>query len=227
VPVFCVQVGMLAFSLLFLAKLRNTLDYFIQSQNEKDYTQSNRIILLLYRISFGYQKMATVWMISLFPVLLIVQFILILFGQKPDSFIRVFIETSSFNYSKIPAPSPQIVSGDGHYLCTVSVKGHKNIVKPLRAGIRHGERITVNRQLLIANAFENVIEERVPKCHKVIRNFYDKYGYPISKHINTKWSADFVYILMKPLEWFFLFVLYTVDKNPENRIHIQYSELRK
>ena len=81
------------------------------------------------------------------------------------------METSSFNYSKIPAPSPQIVSGDGHYLCTVSVKGHKNIVKPLRAGIRHGERITVNRQLLIANAFENVIEERVPKCHKVIRNF--------------------------------------------------------
>ena len=227
IPVFCIQVGMLAFSLLFLAKLRNTLGYFIQSQNEKDYTQSNRIILLLYRISFGYQKMATVWMISLFPVLLIVQFILILFGQKPDSFIRVFMETSSFNYSKIPAPSPQIVSGDGHYLCTVSVKGHKNIVKPLRAGIRHGERITVNRQLLIANAFENVIEERVPKCHKVIRNFYDKYGYPISKHINTKWSADFVYILMKPLEWFFLFVLYTVDKNPENRIHIQYSELRK
>ena len=73
---------MLAFSLLFLAKLRNTLDYFIQSQHEKDYTQSNRIILLLYRISFGYQKMATVWMISLFPVLLIVQFILILFGQN-------------------------------------------------------------------------------------------------------------------------------------------------
>ena len=35
------------------------------------------------------------------------------------------METSSFNYSKIPAPSPQIVSGDGHYLCTVSVKGHK------------------------------------------------------------------------------------------------------
>ena len=147
------------------------------------------------------------------------------------------METSSFNYSKIPAPSPQIVSGDGHYLCTVSVKGHKNIVKPLRAGIRHGERITVNRQLLIANAFENVIEDRVPKCHKVIRNFYDKYGYPISKHINTKWSADFVYILMKPLEWFFLFVLYTVDKtlriefifnivNYENKSKSPHSKMR-
>ncbi|XKK24877.1 hypothetical protein HFP65_27490 [Bacillus sp. CB62A.1] len=113
IPVFCIQVGMLAFSLLFLAKLRNTLGYFIQSQNEKDYTQSNRIILLLYRISFGYQKMATVWMISLFPVLLIVQFILILFGQKPDSFIRVFMETSSFNYSKIPAQVLKLSPGMG------------------------------------------------------------------------------------------------------------------
>ncbi|KOA19706.1 hypothetical protein CLHOM_17950 [Clostridium homopropionicum DSM 5847] len=32
---------------------------------------------------------------------------------------------------------------------------------------------------------------------------------------------------MKPLEWFFLFILYIVDHNPENRINIQYSELRK
>jgi hypothetical protein len=32
--------------------------------------------------------------------------------------------------------------------------------------------------------------------------------------------------LMKPLEWFFLLVLYTVDAKPENRIHMQYSELR-
>ena len=56
---------------------------------------------------------------------------------------------------------------------------------------------------------------------------HDQYGYPISRHINSKWSADVVYLVMKPLEWFFLVVLYTVDKNPENRIHVQYSELRK
>ncbi|WP_314110246.1 DUF6688 family protein [Bacillus pseudomycoides] len=186
--------------------------------------------MLLYYLSFGYEKMSRIWLISLFPLLLIVQIILVLFGQRPDSFIRVFFDTSSYNYSKIVTPDPKVLLGSapkGHYLCTVSIKGHKKIVKPLRAGIRHGERITVNRQLLIANAFENVIEERAPKCHKIIRDFYDKYGYPISKHINTKWSADFIYIIMKPLEWFFLLVLYIVDKNPENRIHSQYSELRK
>jgi hypothetical protein len=56
---------------------------------------------------------------------------------------------------------------------------------------------------------------------------YDKYGYPLSKHIQSKWSADIVYLVMKPLEWMFLFVLYIVDQKPENRIHIQYSELTK
>lgn len=225
--VLCMQGSAISISLLFISKLKDSLSYFLQCQRNRDSKPNNKFMKLLYRISFAYEKMSRMWMISLFPILLIVQFILVLFGQRPDSFIRVFLETSSFNYSKIAAPSPEILSGDGHYLCTVSVKGHKKIVKPLRAGIRYGERITVNRQLLIANAFENIIEERAPKCHKVIRDFYDKYGYPISKHINSKWSADFIYMIMKPLEWFFLLVLYTVDKNPENRIHIQYSELRK
>lgn len=79
-------------------------------------------------------------------------FQLILIGQRPDSFIRVFLDTSSFIYSNIPAPKPEIVEGDGHYLCTVSAKGHKRLVKPIRAGIREGQIIPVNRQLLIANA---------------------------------------------------------------------------
>ena len=55
------------------------------------------------------------------------------------------------------------------------------MVKPLRYGIRHGYKIMVNRQLLIANAFENILEQYTPKLHKIIRNFYDKYGYPLSK----------------------------------------------
>jgi len=36
-----------------------------------------------------------------------------------------------------------------------------------------------------------------------------------------------VYVAMKPLEWFFLLVLYTVDARPENRIHVQYSGFGK
>ncbi|MGG7176401.1 DUF6688 family protein [Clostridium paraputrificum] len=45
--------------------------------------------------------------------------------------------------------------------------------------------------------------------------------------ILSSWSADLVYILMKPLEWIFKLGLYTVDRKLENGINIQYSELRK
>ena len=54
------------------------------------------------------------------------------------------------------------------------------------------------------------------------KNIYDKYGYPLSKHINTAFQADITYILMKPLEWIFLLVLYIFDEKPENRIATQY-----
>lgn len=171
--------------------------------------------------------MSKLWAISLFPVLIIIQVIVVLFGQRPDSFIRMFLESCSFHYSNIPEPIPEIVSGDGHYLCTVAASGHQKLVRPLRAGIRRRGKIPVNRQLLIANAFESILEQYTPTFHKAIRSFYDRYVYPISRHINTKCSADIIYLIMKPLEWLFLVVLYTVDKKLENRIHIQYSELRK
>ena len=225
--VLLLQISFLSLFFLYIARLKDSLNHFLDSQNEKETEYNNKFMLFLYRKSNNYQKMSKLWAICLFPVLVIIQLILVLFGQRPDSFIRVFLETSSFNYSNIPAPKPEIVEGDGHYLCTVSAKGHKKLVKPIRAGIRRGLRIPVNRQLLIANAFENILEQYMPTFHKVIRNFYDRYGYPISRHINSKWSADIIYLLMKPLEWFFLVVLYTVDKKPENRIHMQYSELRK
>ena len=225
--VLLLQISFVSLFFLYIARLKDSLNHFLVSQNEKEVEYSNKFMLFLYKISSNYQQMSKIWAICLFPILVIIQLILVLFGQRPDSFIRVFLETSSFNYSNIPAPKPEIVQADGHYLCTVSAKGHEKLVKPIRAGIRGGLRIPVNRQLLIANAFENILEQYMPAFHKVIRNFYDRYGYPISRHINSKWSADVMYLIMKPLEWFFLVVLYTVDKKPENRIHMQYSELRK
>ena len=151
------------------------------------------------------------------------QLILVVFGQQPDSFIKVFVETSDWTFSKLQAPPPIYVpSTGGHYLCTVALKGHSTLVKPVRYGLRQNKVITVNRQLLVANAFENILEEYTPQLHKVIRGFYDKFGLPISKYINSALTADFIYIFMKPLEWFFLICLYIVDKNPENRIAVQY-----
>lgn len=102
-------------------------------------------------------------------------------------------------FSKIP---PLRLDYDGHYLCTVAACGDKSVVKPLRAGKRRGRLIVVNRQLLVANAFEDLIAERTPRLYRFVRNVYDKIGLPISKHITTARSSNVVYFIMKPLEWF-------------------------
>lgn len=159
-------------------------------------------------------------LLLMLPLLGILICILILFGQRPDAIIRAWTETADWTLStKLPAPPMEY---DGHYLCTVAAGGHKKVVKPLRLGERHGHRIIVNRQLLVANAFEQLLEERMPVFHRHIRHFYDTYGLPVAKLIKTKLAADVVYIIMKPLEWFFLAVLYLFDTDPENRIALQY-----
>ena len=159
--------------------------------------------------------------ITLLPLLGFVMICLILFGRGPESIYKVWTETADWNLSQKVAPPNEFF--DQHYLCTVAAGGHPKIVQPQRLGTRGGRTIIVNRQLCIANAFEQVLEERVPRIHKSIRGFYDAYGYPISRHINSAWSADVVYILMKPLEWIFLIILYLTDVNPESRIAKQYE----
>ena len=164
------------------------------------------------------------WPIAAFllawPLLGIVIAILVLFGQQPDSLVKAWTETSDWNLSQ--QISPQNVFYDEHYLCTVAAGGHRRLVKPLRMGERRGHPVIVNRQLCIANAFEQVLEERLPRLHRPIRAFYDRYGFPLARHIHSPYAADAIYLLMKPLEWFFLAVLYAVDVKPENRIAVQY-----
>lgn len=77
---------------------------------------------------------------------------------------------------------------------------------------------------MIANAFEELIQDKSPRFHRWIRSNYDKYGYPLSKKINSKRGANLTYILMKPLEWIFLLVLYTFSAKPEAKINRQYAQ---
>ncbi|HJB94792.1 MAG TPA: hypothetical protein H9765_04105 [Candidatus Mediterraneibacter intestinigallinarum] len=169
-------------------------------------------------------RRSAVWPAAAFllmwPLLGIIICILLLFGQQPDSAIRAWTETSDWNLSLQTAP--QNIYYDEHYLCTVAAGGHRKVVKPIRMGVRHGHPVIVNRQLCVANAFEQILEERVPDLHRRIRNFYDRYGFPIAKLIRSPYAADVVYFIMKPLEWVFLLVIYATDVKPENRIAVQY-----
>lgn len=176
------------------------------------------------RLLYDSKNWPWISLLLMLPILCLCMVILYLFGQQPDSFVKAFTETSDWLLSE--RESPPKLPHTGHYLCTVSVQGHRKLVKPLRRGIRGGTTIWVNRQLLVANAFEQILEEQIPRTHRVIRSLYDRYGYPIAKHINTPLRADVVYILMKPLELFFLGVIYLLDARPESRIARQYLVIK-
>ncbi|MBK8444836.1 MAG: hypothetical protein IPL35_16145 [Sphingobacteriales bacterium] len=152
----------------------------------------------------------------MFPVFFMVTLILILFGQDSNSIIKVFTDTATWKLSQQTHP-PILEHTTGHYLCTVAAAGHPKIVKPIRFGQRNGKTIIVNRQLLIANAFEELIQDVSPKAHYFIRTCYDKYGYNLSKKINTVALSNTTYILMKPLEWVFLICLYLFCNKPEQK----------
>jgi len=159
--------------------------------------------------------------ILIIPLLLAVTVLLLLLGQDPDSMVKVFTETTTWRFSR--QMHPPVLDHRGHYLCTVAVSGNPKIVKPIRLGFRAGRTIVVNRQLLIANAFEEMIQDFSPAIHRVIRRNYDVYGYNLSRRINNEGMSNLTYLLMKPLEWFFLICLYLFTEKPEQRINRQYA----
>lgn len=170
---------------------------------------------------FTFTNRAVGWpILAAVPLLGVLVAVLVLFGQEPDAIIQAWTQTSDWTLSQQVAP--QDLPYDGHYLCTVAAGGHRRLVKPQRMGLRHGHRVLVNRQLCVANAFEQLLQERLPRLHRAVRYVYDRYGYPVAKHIRSAWTADAVWLLMKPLEWIFLAVLYLWDEKPENRIAVQY-----
>ncbi|MDE6834678.1 MAG: hypothetical protein K2J39_10615 [Ruminococcus sp.] len=214
------------FNLIIISARR--IHYHITEQvrlaNERETVFRTKFAEKLHKMMSTVSGMTKFSFMMILPIAIICEILYILFGQGADGFIKAFTMTADWTFStQIPPPPMEY---QGHYLCTVACSGHKKVVNPVRYGIRLNKKIVVNRQLLIANAFEDLIHERFPKSHRKIRNFYDKYGYPVSRHITTPIRADIVYIIMKPLEWLFLMVLYMFDTQPENRISIQYSEYK-
>jgi hypothetical protein len=190
-----------------------------EEASTKNYTNKSLNRLNIFLAS---RSQNPAWLVLLmFPVFFLVSLILMLFGQEPDALTKVFTDTTTWHFSQ--KTHPPILNHTGHYLCTVAASGSPKIVKPIRIGQRHGKPIIVNRQLLIANAFEEMIQDISPKIHHHIRKFYDQYGYNLSRKINTPFLANLTYILMKPLEWFFIVCLYLICPKPEQKIKKQYA----
>ncbi len=134
--------------------------------------------------------------------------------------VMAFTETCQHTFSRIPV---QMVPRDCHYLCTVAAQGHPWLVRPERMGVRNGQPIVVNRQLAVANAFEDLLHTRWPRFGRLARRTYDRLGLPVIRYIRASWMSDAVYLAMKPAEWIFYAVLLLLDPgDPEARIDRMY-----
>ncbi len=206
------------FAILLFIELRKQFYYYKEETNEDAIYDS--LILEKGQHFLNHKKLENpIIFLFLIPFIAIQQSILILFGQQTDSFIKAFTETATYTFSQY---SPPANPGTGHYLCTIAARGHRELVRPIRMGWRDNKKIYINRQLMIANAFEEWLEENSPSFHYYLRQFYNKIGIPLNNFVKNKWISNIIFIIMKPLEWFFLFWLYLVDKKPENRIQRQY-----
>ncbi|MCW3071415.1 MAG: hypothetical protein JWO44_1305 [Bacteroidetes bacterium] len=210
---------------LFILQLAQNHRQLLEYSKEMDPTSGGIIVRLAWKILQlnPFVKIPLLLILCL-PLMVLITAVLLLFGQKPDSIVRAFTDTYKHGFSQLDYMCDNVECG-GHFLCSVAANGHKGFVKPERYGERGGGKIICNRQLLVSNAFEELMEQRLPKIHKVIRHNYNKVGNLVHRHygiFNNKFVADAVYVLMKPLEWFFVLVLYTFDSKPENRIARQY-----
>lgn len=210
-PIFCLYFGI------------SMIWKIVREEKQTALTRSYRSPLLNKINHFLAAKLDyPIWaLLFLVPVFLLMTAILILLGQDGNSMSKVFTETTTWAFSQ--KTHPPILDHKGHYLCTVAAKGDPTIVKPLRLGRRHGNTIIVNRQLLVANAFEEILSDLSPRSHRYVRYLYDKYGYNLSLKINSVRASNLTYILMKPLEYIFLFFLYLFYVEPEKKIARQYT----
>ena len=217
--------GNLPIVLLFIFELIKNQEKIATYSKSFDFNSLNKVEKISWKIlnSKLIFKIPILLIICL-PILTLISSFLMLFCQKPDAIIRAFTDTYKQGFSQLDYMCENVKCGE-HFLCSVAANGHKGIVSPTRLGERGGNKIMYNRQLLIANAFEELIEDKLPQLHKFVRRNYNKVGNLIHRYysiFNIKLVADFVYILMKPLEWFFIVILYTFEQNPENRIAKQY-----
>lgn len=184
--------------ILILIKNQNLIIEYLRNENNIPKNIFEKVSLRILNLK-AFQQIP-ILIILCFPILGMLTVLLLILGQKPDSIIRVFTETYKHGLSQWDYKCDNVACG-GHYLCSVAAKGHKILIRPIRLGVRGKSYIICNRQLLIANAFEEILEQKFPVVHKLVRQVYNKVGNMIHRYYDSfdnKWISDFCYILMKP-----------------------------
>ncbi len=95
------------------------------------------------------------------------------------------------HYASLPTERPQPC-----FVVGAAARGHPWLVRSWMLGGR-----PVTRQLILLKAFEFQLERHAPRTHRALRSVYNRIGPVVAKRIRSPWSADLVYLALKPLEW--------------------------
>jgi hypothetical protein len=98
-------------------------------------------------------------------------------------------------YARLPETMPDC------FVVSAALRGHQRFVGSFPAADRNGALLQVNRQLLTFRRFEALWMMVNPRTHRCFRKIYNKIGPLIAFRIRTAWTADMVFLLLKPAEW--------------------------
>ena len=101
---------------------------------------------------------------------------------------------SGYYYWSLPDKPPTC------FVVTAAARGHRRLVGPFFAIPRHGVRQLANRQLLTFWRLEAAWRARAPRSHQAFRFLYNRFAPAVARRITSPWTADLVYLLIKPAE---------------------------
>ncbi|MDD5708029.1 MAG: hypothetical protein PHR35_19090 [Kiritimatiellae bacterium] len=112
-----------------------------------------------------------------------------LLGSAP--FWAVSVWLSRVQYTKLPEAPPSC------FVVSAAMRGHTRLVGPLSAvaGGRYA-----NRQLVTFWRLESVWSRFSPGTHRSFRRIYNVLGATVAAHVRSPWTADAVFLLLKPME---------------------------
>ena len=94
-------------------------------------------------------------------------------------------------YAALPTEKPS-----GCFVVGAAARGHPRLVRSWTLGGR-----PVTRQLILLKSFEFQLERDAPRTHRLLRRVYNRIGPAVANRIRSPWSADVVYLALKPIEW--------------------------
>lgn len=123
-------------------------------------------------------------------------------------FLYFSILFSKSVYLDLPAVSQ---THDQCFVVSASMKGHCSVVGPFFKVSRNNCICSANKQLIIFWSFEDFLKLRFPKFHYRMPFAYNRIGPFLARKICNKIFADFVYLVLKPLEILFVIFFFFKD----------------